>query len=222
MSNYKYDKENVLIVIADYIMISDETAIQLMSAEQLYDRIVDFAAKKYKSVLMPKFSQARKMVISRLIESNHFHEGERFTSEVISRLKECYYSSDDIMQVLINQYKIECYAEQAIICTLSLPSKDEMQRFSSILSTESKKSELWCKIDTIREICTRIKDRDPNSIIAVIPECNRMVYLDKNGMIDINMSELDPLCDTLCMFVKYTPEGQALVDEMIQHHDWLP
>ena len=43
-----------------------------------------------------------------------------------------------------------------------------------------------------------------------------MVYLNGSGKIKSRMNELDPLCDTLCMFVKNTLEGQALVERMSQ------
>ena len=73
---------------------------------------------------------------------------------------------------------------------------------------------MWGKIDSIRKLCDRVKKRDPENILAVIPESNRMVYLNETGKINNKMKELDPICDTLLMFVKNTPAGRELVNSM--------
>lgn len=41
-----------------------------------------------------------------------------------------------------------------------------------------------------------------------------MVYLNENAKISRKMDEINPICDTLLVFVKNTPEGCELVKQM--------
>lgn len=214
MSHILYDKEKVLEIIAEYLTTMQPDTASSLPAAALYDNVVRYAAKKHKHTAMPKFAQARKLIIAALSEADLYHTGERFTSEVIGRMQELYYPEDDIDNILRYEYNILCYSGEVIVCTVPLRSVHQMRMLTGGISAEKEKSDLWGKINTIQQTCTRIKKEDPNNILAVIPEFNRMVYLNGSGKIKSDMDELDPLCDKLCMFVKNTPEGQAFVEKM--------
>ncbi len=218
MSHILYDREKVLEIIAEYLTTVQPDETSSLSAAALYDKIVKYTPKKHslRRTPMPKFAQGRKLIIAALAEANQYQEGERFTSEVIWRMQELYYSEDDLESRLCYEYNVSCYSGEVIICTIKLPPLETMKMLTGGISAEKNKSILWGKINTIQKICTRIKKRDPDNILAVIPEFNRMVYLNGNGKLKSGMDDLDPLCDTLCMFVKNTSEGQALVEKMKQ------
>ena len=216
MSHILYDKEKVLEIIAEYLTTIQPDEASLLPAAAFYDDIVKYAEKKHKRTAMPKFLQARKLMIAELEEAELYCSSERFTSEVIFRMQELYYDEEDLENRLRFEYDISCYSGEVIICTVPLQTLEQMKLITGGISAEKEKSELWGKINTFQRICTRIKKSDPDNILAVIPEFNSMVYLNGSGKIKSGMDELDPLCDTLCMFVKNTPEGQALVERMSQ------
>lgn len=41
-----------------------------------------------------------------------------------------------------------------------------------------------------------------------------MIHLNSDGKIDKYINDINPLCDTLCMFVKNTPEGKNFINEI--------
>lgn len=214
MSHILYDKEKVLEIIAEYLMTVQPDEASLLPAAALYDDIIKYAEKKHKRTAMPHFTQARKFVIAALAEAYQYHAGERFTSEVICRMPELYYAEDDLESRLRYEYGISYYSGEVIICTVNLPPMETMKMLTGGISAEKGRTESWGRIDTIRKICSRIKKNDPDNILAVIPEFNRMVCLNGSGKIRRDMDDLDPLCDALCMFVKNTLEGQTLVEKM--------
>ena len=214
MSNLKYDREEVLRIIAEYIIKEALETDATLPVEKLYDKIVCFAADSYSDEWMPKFSQARKIIISELTAFGKYNRGERFDVSVLYRLKDIYYNNELIEEVVRNEYEVSCYTDTLIICTIKLPPTEIMTGIFSGISEKKERSEMWGKIDSIRKICDRVKKHDPDNILAVIPESNRMVYLNGNGKINNKMNELDPICDTLLMFVKNTPAGRNLVDAM--------
>lgn len=210
----KYSKSAVMSIIAEYV-IKEMTKNDLsICVETLYEDIVHYASVHHPNVPMPKSSQARKMIISVLTEERNFQSGERLTAEAIFRLKDIYYDDTDIESVLQKEYEMHCYASDIIICTIKLPPDDIIKKLMLTISENKKKSELWGKISTIQEICSRIKDLNSDNILAVIPECNRMIYLNEKGEENNKVKDLEPVCKSLCMFVKNTPTGQAIVDSL--------
>lgn len=216
MSNEIYDREEVMSVIADYVIDHMSKKDFNVPVAWIYEDIVRYAGQKFEDVKMPKFAQARKMIISELADNGLFQDGERLTSEVLYRLNQFYYYGNRITDVIEHEYELTRYAGKIIVCILKLPSESILMKYIASVGDYNDKSIHNCKIDTIKKICSRIKNRDPDNILAVIPEFNRMVYQNASGKIRSGMDELDPLCDTLCMFVKNTPEGQALVERMSQ------
>lgn len=214
MSNQKYNKDDVLMTVAEYFTQEICEKDLYIPIEMMYDDIVQYALKTYKDVEMPKFSQARKLIISELTEYGLYSAGERFTSSVAYRLKQIYYGDNIIEEALSHEYEISCYTGDIIICTIKLPPTEIMQMLTKGISDKKGKSNIWGKINTISKICTILKKRDPDNILTVIPEFNRMVYLDNRGYINRKVKELDPICTTLCMFVKNNLKGQKLVESM--------
>lgn len=68
-------------------------------------------------------------------------------------------------------------------------------------------------MNLIRRLCRSIKKTNPELILAVVPESNRVIHLNADGKIDREMASLNPICDTLCMFVKDGEEGRKLINE---------
>ena len=212
----KYTHDDVMLVIAEFVLRERSEKDLSIPVELLYEDIKGFASLKHPDVQMPKFSMARKMIIAELTESALFQTGERLTADVLYRLKKVYYDDAVIENVLQKEYDVSCYAGDIIVCTLELPPDDIIKKLMQGISENKGKSALWGKINTIQKICTIIKERDPDNILAVIPETNRMVYINDKGQINSAVKDLEPICSTLCMFVKKTPEGQAIIESFKQ------
>ena len=66
----------------------------------------------------------------------------------------------------------------------------------------------------ITRLCWKIKLQNPDIILAVIPETNRLLYLTDEVVINRQMKSINPLYGSLCMFIKNTPEGQKIKNEI--------
>ena len=216
MSNIKCSWDDVLHITAEYLNSSATETARSLPVEKLYEMIVDFAENNYPDEVMPKFSQARSIFIRELADHHLFEKGERFNASALFRLIEIplYYDRKDIEQVIRFEYEVSYYAESAIVCILKLPPSEIMSGIFEGISEKKKHSQMWGKIDSIRKICDKLKKRDPENILAVVPESNRMIYLNPEGQVNTKMIELDPVSDTILMFVKNTPSGQELVERM--------
>lgn len=215
MPNIKYDKEKVLEITAEYFFTHDKESFIHLPFEKVYEDIKKYALKNHKRVKMPQFSQMRKILIAHLTEYELYTSGEHLTTEVAFRITDSYYNSDEIEYFLYNNnYDVTIYSQSPIICTIKLPPVEVLDMLAISISDEKNKSCTWGRINLIHHLCQKIRKKNPDLILAVIPQLNRMVYLNRNGKISNEINQLNPVCDTLCMFVKNTPEGHAFVKKM--------
>jgi hypothetical protein len=213
--NAKYDKETVLEIIANYFSNKNKEQLFSQPFEKVYEEAKKFASVHYPSVKMPQFSQARKILITYLTEANLYKEGERLTTAVAYRILEMYIDADPIEEVLYcNNYNVLLHVQQPIVCTIQLPPVEILDALANGISKSNKTSRIWGRFTLIDWLCQRIKKRDPKTILAVVPQLSRAVCIKENGKIRNDISDLNPTCDVLCMFVKDTPEGRALVQKM--------
>ena len=63
------------------------------------------------------------------------------------------------------------------------------------------------------QVVCKDQKKDATLILAIIPECNPMVFM-KNGSIHIQDENMDPICNSLCVFIKNTPEGRKLAKRL--------
>ncbi len=73
----------------------------------------------------------------------------------------------------------------------------------------------------IRRLCKEIKKINPSLILAVIPQVNRMSFICKTRNINSQIYDLHPIYDSLCIFIKNTPEGQNLIRNFSISHSAL-
>lgn len=222
MSNIVYDKEKVLNIVAEYFYQKSEEEIISLSFENLYSEIVKYASVKHKRTKIPAVSQMCKLIIAELESDKDdcgneqeilYTKGERFTSKVAYRLKKRYYDNENIYEVLSIEYDVSVYCNTPIICTIKLPPDKVLATIAESYSSEHDKSISWGRVNFIQKLCNKIKKKAPSLIIAVIPEYNRMIYLNKNGKISKETNEFNVVCNSLCVFIKDTPEGHAVVEE---------
>ena len=219
----KYDKEDVLFAIAEYFFRNEKNQNLLnYSLKQVYADVIKYASESftYRNVKFPKYSQMRKFLIDELSDYNKYSTGERLTTAVACKITEIYkyYQSDTIEDIIhSNNYKVSLYSNSVIVCTLKLPPTEILNSLAEAISKEKQKSISWARIYLIFQVCKKIKRKNPNVILAVIPQYNRMIYLNSNGKIDKHINDINPLCDTLCMFVKDTPEGKNFINEIKIH-----
>ncbi|MGN0607260.1 MAG: hypothetical protein ACI4JM_12135 [Oscillospiraceae bacterium] len=144
------------------------------------------------------------------------YSNERLTTAVAYRITNIYeyYESDTIEDIICyNNYKVTHYDDSVIICTLKSQPTEVLTAFAEIISNKRKKSVSWGRIYLMSQLCQKIKQKNPDVILAVIPQYNRMIYLNRNGKIAKHIDNINPLCDKLCMFVKNTPEGRKFIEE---------
>lgn len=215
----KYDKDAVLLVIAEYFFKNKENHDLLnQSLEQVYSDIIKYASESviHQKIKFPKYSQMRKILISELSKNGEYSDNERLTTAVAYRITNIYeyYESDTIEDIICyNNYKVTHYDDSVIICTLKLPPTEVLTAFAEIISNKRKKSVSCGRINLMSHLCQKIKQKNPDVILAVIPQYNHMIYLNRNGKISKHIDDINPLCDTLCMFVKNTTEGRKFIEE---------
>lgn len=214
MSNIKYDAEKVLSIIVEYFHKAEKGVFISLPFEKVYSEIVQYASEFYKEVKMPSFSQTRKLIISELREMGQFNEGDRLSSAIAYKLCDFYYDDENIENVLLNEYSVSLYCNNPIICTIKLPPVEVLDMLAESISNEKKKSHTWGRINVIYHLCNKIKKKNSDLIYAVIPQFNRMVYINPKGKIYKEVSDINPICDSLCMFVKNSNEGRAFVKKI--------
>lgn len=223
MSNVIYDQNNVLNIVLEYLYTKNKDEIFSLSFEKLYSEIINYASVKHKKIKMPAISQMRKIIIAELKSSKNddgdeleilYTKGDRLTSRVVYRLTERYYDVKKIEEILMYEYKTSLFCETPIICTIKLPPVEILDTLAKCYSKKNKKSISWGRINYIGQLCKKIKAKEPSLIIAVIPESNRMIYLNKKGNISKQTADFNVMCDTLCVFIKNSSEGRAFVDKI--------
>ena len=117
MSNIKYNTIEVLNIIEQYMTSHPLNDDSYISIEGLYNDIVMYANQVCHNSPMPKFAQARKIIINCLKIHGRIKNDERLTTQVAYRLTDLYYCTDDIEKVLENEYDISIYSDDVIIYT---------------------------------------------------------------------------------------------------------
>lgn len=213
MANIKFDKERILTLVATYFFEHGEEECTSLSMEKLYEKIVEYASINEKKLKMPSFAQMRNFIIEELTEAKLYNEREKLTSKVAYRILESFYDETDVEDLLEAEYNVSIYNGPTIVCTINLPPIDILDPIAVGFSKKEKKSKIYGRMNLIRRLCRSIKKTNPELILAVIPESNRVIHLNADGKIDREMASLNPICDTLCMFVKDGEEGRKLINE---------
>lgn len=199
-------------------MVVRKEDLSVFTMDAIYDDIQHDASQSilYRNVAFPKYSRMRKMLIDHLSAYGLYQEKERLTAAVASRIIETYEidaEKEDMDVLLSNHYTLTTYGGPVITCIAKLPAVEALDTLARIESKEKQKSLTWSRINMLRKLCQKIKKRNADVILAVIPQYNRAIYLNQNGRIDKHINNINPLCDTLLFFVKDTPEGRAFVKE---------
>ena len=216
MSNIKYNTIEVLNIIEQYMTSHPLNDDSYISIEGLYNDIVMYANQVCHNSPMPKFAQARKIIINCLKIHGRIKNDERLTTQVAYRLTDLYYCTDDIEKVLENEYDISIYSDDVIIYTFDINKVVPFLKSFSINMSELKhKTTQYGIINTVQKICNYIKSLDKD-VLAVIPEFNRMNYINSDGLINRDMDGLEPVCDNICVFIKSSPSGKKLIKKWIK------
>ena len=217
----RYEEDAVLEAMAVYFyehVVIRKEDLSVFTMDAIYDDIQHDASQSilYRNVAFPKYSQMRKMLIDHLSAYGLYQEKERMTAAVASRIIETYEidaEKEDMDVLLSSHYTLTTYGGPVITCIAKLPAVEALDTLARIESKEKQKSLTWSRINMLRKLCQKIKKRNADVILAVIPQYNKAIYLNQNGRIDKHINNINPLCDTLLFFVKDTPEGRAFVKE---------
>ena len=160
--------------------------------------------------------------ISFLSKNHQYTPGERLTVAVLYRLIYIYkyYDYGIIKDILeYNHYHVQMHDGDPIICVIPLlPEKISDIYAKNIIHGNKEAMIRW---NFIRNLCKEIKKINPSLILAVIPQVNRMSFMCKTGKINCQIHDLPPIYDSLCIFIKNTPEGQNLIRNFPISHSAL-
>ena len=212
MSNQKYNSDEFIQFLINYFKeIPPEK--KKKSFRKLYQEEILHSGEK-KGIRLPCFSQARNILLSELKRYALIGDNVELTTEIAMQIQE---AEDDLFCVIREagiSYKIKAYSDDPIICTLNAPDTESLQSFADGYANENEKTELWGRHNLINKLCKQIKLQNPDIILAVIPETNRLLYLTDEVVINRQMKSINPLYGSLCMFIKNTPEGQEIKNEI--------
>ena len=195
-----------------------------LSTQEVYEEVKKYAsdAVNYATLKFPGFLQVRKIWISFLSENHQYTPGERLTVAVLYRLIYIYkyYDYGIIKDILeYNHYHVQMHDGDPIICVIPLlPEKISDIYAKNIIHGNKEAMIRW---NFIRNLCEEIKKINPSLILAVIPQVNQMSFMCKTGKINCQIHDLPPIYDSLCIFIKNTPEGQNLIRNFPISHSAL-
>ena len=216
--------EKICEVTAEYFFTHKKEVFFSLSTQEVYEEVKKYAsdAVNYATLKFPGFLQVRKIWISFLSKNHQYMPGERLTVAVLYRLIYIYkyYDCGIIKDILeYNHYNVQMHNGDPIICVIPLlPEKISDIYAKNIVHGNKEAMIRW---NFIRRLCKEIKKINPSLILAVIPQVNRMSFMCKNGNINYQIHDLPPIYDSLCIFIKNTPEGQNLIRNFPISHSAL-
>lgn len=216
--------EKICEVTAEYFLTHKKEVFFSLSTQEVYEEVKKYAsdAVNYATLKFPGFLQVRKIWISFLSKNHQYTPGERLTVAVLYRLIYIYkyYDYGIIKDILeYNHYHVQMHNGDPIICVIPLlPEKISDIYAKNIIHGNKEAMIRW---NFIRNLCKEIKKINPSLILAVIPQVNRMSFMCKNGKINCQIRDLPPIYDSLCIFIKNTPEGQNLIRNFPISHSSL-
>lgn len=216
--------EKICEVTAEYFLTHKKEAFFSLSTQEIYEEVKKYAsdAVNYATLKFPGFLQVRKIWISFLSKNHQYTPGERLTVAVLYRLT-CiyeYYDYGIIKDILeYNHYHVQMHNGDPIICVIPLLPEKILDIYAKNIIHGNK--EAMIRWNFIRNLCKEIKKINPSLILAVIPQVNRMSFMCKTGKINCQIHNLPPIYDSLCIFIKNTPEGQNLIRNFPISHSAL-
>lgn len=212
MSNQKYNSDDFIQFIINYFKnIPPEK--KKKPFRKLYQEEILHSGEK-KGIRLPCFSQARNILLSELKRYDLIGDNVELTTEIAMLIQEAEDGLFCAIREAGTSCKIEINSDDPIICTLKLPDTESLQSFAEGYAEENDKPDLWGRHNLITRLCWKIKRQNPDIILAVIPETNRLLYLTDKIVINNKMKSINPLYGSLCMFLKNTPEGQKIKNEI--------
>lgn len=212
MPNQKYNSDEFIQFIINYFK-DIPPKNKKKPFRKLYQEEILHSGEKI-GIRLPCFSQARNILLSELKRYDLIDDNVELTTEVAMLIQE---AEDDLFCAIREagtSNKIEIYSDDPIICTLKPPDTESLQSIAEGYADENEKTESWGRHNLINKLCKQIKLQNPDIILAVIPETNRLLYLTDEVVINRQMKSINPLYGSLCMFIKNTPEGQIIKNEI--------
>lgn len=216
----KFNKKLILSIIANYFYDHRNENLSVYSLETVYADIIAKASEslRYKNVAFPGYEHIRKILIDTLSKNKLFQKEERMTTTAASRIVQLYnhFSDADEIEIIISeQYTISIYDNPVITCKVKLPLKEALDALAGNMLNTKKKITSWDRFNMISRLYRFIKRKNADVILAIIPQYNKLYYLDSDGKINRNRKITDSVYDTPLIFIKDTPEGRNFLKEQI-------
>lgn len=105
--------------------------------------------------------------------------------------------------------------DPVITCKVELPLKEALDALAGNMWSTKKKVTSWNRFNMISRLYGFIKRKNADVILAIIPQYNKLYYLDSDGKINRNRKITDSVYDTPLIFIKDTPEGRIFLKKQI-------
>ena len=110
---------------------------------------------------------------------------------------------------------ISIYDDPVITCKVEIPLKEALDALADSMPNMKKKVTSWSRFNIISRLYRFIKRKNADVILAIIPQYNKLYYLNSDGKINRNRKITNSVYDTSLIFIKGTPEGRKFLKEQI-------
>lgn len=198
-----YNPDTLLDNLSDYFFTHDKEKLFITPLRVIYS---DFASKN-PELNLPKFSQARRIIIDELKKYNLINSKENLTTEVAYRLIQTYNYYDEL-EFQLKKYPGILFDKKIIPCVIPLPSNDVLDDIVKGIQKQTGKK--TSRQLLINRICRTLKKKHKNIIIAAISDSNPI------AMYKLSESDISPqnLTSSICLYVLDNEEGREFIQSL--------
>lgn len=198
-----YNPDTLLDNLAEYFFTNDKEKLLITPFSIVYS---DFVSKN-SDLKLPKFSQARRIVIDELKKADLMNSKENLTTEVAYRLIQLYDYCDDL-EFQLKKYPGTLFSEQVIPCVIPLPSSDLFDDIAEGIQQQT--GNTMTRQLLINKICRTLKKKHKKIIVAAISDSNP-IAMHKLSEPDISPKNLT---SSICLYVINNEEGRAFIQSL--------
>lgn len=220
MSNTaKYDIDRILMLFTEYLLNLGKKKVESLSLLKLYSNFCQIQS----NIKIPSYDSLRKYIINVLKEYDYINDDEKLTKKHIWFLTKIYldslifdiYENFEIIPLSENM-RTKCentvVYNKVYICVIEIPIFKEVVK--KIWEHDNQKSKFSTYLyNKIRKICSIIKNKNQNCVIAAIPESNYIIT-SISAKKEYNLSdEYNPVFNSnrIILFIQNNEAGRKLI-----------
>ena len=198
-----YNPDTLLKNLAKYFSTHDKEKLFITPFKVVYSNFVE----KNPELKLPKFSQARRIIIEKLKNKKLIKAKETLTTEVAYRLIKLYKYYDKL-EIQLKKYPGILFDKKIIPCVIPLPSNDVLDDIVKGIQKQTGKK--TSRQLLINRICRTLKKQHKSIIIAAISDSNPI------AMYKLSESDISPknLTSSICLYVIDNEEGREFIQSL--------